>query len=311
MKPPDCSEERDSQNNNNSDIECVSISSQQDPSSTLDPINQIQDHEEGKIQPQDDKTMAATENKFFITEQDWKNLLDKVARLDEENKTKQQVIEDESRLRKELEKKISEQLESKISKLESKVTELSTFYTELNEIKEIIKPPQTKTQNTLNSSVTSWGANIHPEARKSYWSKLSFDLYQCPDYQNMTNAILKKMNELAYAERFHIEDYNLISSADACSTNLVLFPKYCGSSRFQSKEAVELVNKGKKIIFLVYRYGNKNDELQLGSEFSSCVKFEFFTSSLDSIKLVENERTERELQGLTTSVINNATTVAK
>ena len=180
----------------------------------------------------------------------------------------------------------------------------------LEKVIETVKPPSIS-QNTLISSTVSWATGIKSSVRAGYWSSLSIDVFKATGYEKLTSDIVNRMKEMSFAERFKVEP-RYVNSVEECSNDLILFPKYCGNARFESKEAKQLVEAGKKLVFLVYRYGSTSEQMLLGELYDKkdkkCGKFEFFINNLTDRQMVAGEKTQESVEQLTTHVINNSET---
>ena len=200
----------------------------------------------------------------------------------------------------------TQKLQRKDQQIEDDVQKLSL---KVEGILRVIQPPTQQSKQLISSGV-SWATSIKQETRKSYWNSLSIDVYRVTDYEKTVSTIVDRVVSLARQERFAI-NVNYISN-ETSSSDVILFPKYCGNSRFESSVAQELVKwafqNNKKVIFLIFRYGSTTQEVNLSGDFSQCEKFEFYIDNLSEKSLVQGAKTNSLLEALTTCVINQSNT---
>ncbi|KAF0984062.1 hypothetical protein FDP41_007977 [Naegleria fowleri] len=202
-----------------------------------------------------------------------------------------------------LDKKI-EQLDHRLTSIEQRVDKIQDV---VNEIKEVMEEDsQTENQSWFSSFVSRFSSpprsrkltNSQKATSSSYSRKFKVNVFVGDrDYDKTISDVMNVFSQYA-KQRYSVTLLmNIITHVEEADDQvLTLFVKYCGTSRFESKEARWIAEMKKALHFILLRYGETRSEVCLSDIYSMSSAFEFHVNNLEDKKvLFDNPRNKRSL----------------
>lgn len=169
-----------------------------------------------------------------------------------------------------------EDVHSEMKNMNSKIEGLHTMYNQLK-----FKGNQPSKVSSMFNSFFGGGKDtktvvneepktIVPSTSQSLYSTISFSVFPNTGYEKATDQLINTIRNQCDSNQIYINYQTKNKIEDYESGEKVLFIRYCGSTRFESPDASALLEKGCKIVFILFTYGDKTKEIRLPSQFQNC-----------------------------------------
>ncbi|KAG2393334.1 hypothetical protein C9374_006865 [Naegleria lovaniensis] len=110
------------------------------------------------------------------------------------------------------------------------------------------------------------------------------------EYEKTISDLLNAITGHAKQSYDLILEHKIITRIEEADNRiLTLFVKYCGTSRFESKDARQIAEMKKPMHFLLLRYGETTSDVVLSDLYSNSRAFEFHVNNLEEKKVLMDD----------------------